>query len=344
MGSALWGHIEQQKKDISAKDLIASLSDEEKKKIMILNTDQLEDDPWNEEMYGSELEVEQLAKGIKEYGFQGVIVAYPLGNGKYRIESGHRRRAAALSAGINEFPVYVSEAPKTDYERRIRLAVANSHNRKMTPTRISKTIKSLKQAHKDELLDKIQKGEVGEQSGPAITKYVNEKVSEDMELSPSMISRYETISELVPELQNLADLDGFPWTALTPAKQYCKENQEALAKSLIRMRKIEPDITKSKVKEEVDKFAHVRLNKSSNYAFDREDTSYYPEVKEEKKKAGKRVNYKNKFYKLTDGVMDFLEEDVPFKEKDIELVVARLKELQEVVEKTICSLEKKEEL
>ena len=37
---------------------------------------------------------------MKEYGFQGVILAYPIEGGKYRIESGHRRRLAARKAGI----------------------------------------------------------------------------------------------------------------------------------------------------------------------------------------------------------------------------------------------------
>ena len=49
--------------------------------------------------YG-EYEVEELSEIMKNRGFQGVILAYPVGDGKYMIEAGHRRRYAAKKAGF----------------------------------------------------------------------------------------------------------------------------------------------------------------------------------------------------------------------------------------------------
>lgn len=74
-------------------------------KIKILPLTCLEKDPLNEEAY-LDTDVSNLAESMKNIGFFGDLVAYPIEGEKYRIESGHRRYDAAMLANITEVPVF----------------------------------------------------------------------------------------------------------------------------------------------------------------------------------------------------------------------------------------------
>ena len=116
---------EKFQKEITDETNVAELPEDIKEKILYLEDDMLEDDPFNQEIYGGELEVNLLAKSMKTYGFLGIIIAYPHGS-KYRIESGHRRRNAARIAKIFKYPVLITEPPKTEWERKMRLVTTNT--------------------------------------------------------------------------------------------------------------------------------------------------------------------------------------------------------------------------
>ena len=102
---------EKFQKEITDETNVAELPEDVKEKILYLD-----DDPFNQEIYGGELEVNLLAESMKTYGFLGIIIAYPHGS-KYRIESGHRRRNAARIAEISKYPVLITEPPKTEHKR-----------------------------------------------------------------------------------------------------------------------------------------------------------------------------------------------------------------------------------
>ena len=90
---------------------VNELPDDLKESIIHVTDDQLVDDPSNISLYG-EYEVEELSEIMKNRGFQGVILAYPAGDGKYMIEAGHRRRYAAKKAGFSTYPVLVTQTPE----------------------------------------------------------------------------------------------------------------------------------------------------------------------------------------------------------------------------------------
>lgn len=80
-------------------------------KIKILPLTCLEKDPLNEEAY-LDTDVSNLAESMKDIGFFGDLVAYPIEGEKYRIESGHRRYDAAMLADITEFLSLLLNLPK----------------------------------------------------------------------------------------------------------------------------------------------------------------------------------------------------------------------------------------
>ena len=174
--SMVAGRSEKYSADITQDVKVEDLTEAQKGRLRFLKDEQLIDDPDNIKTYG-QYEIENLTEVMKEYGFQGVILAYPIGNDKYQIESGHRRRVAGRRAGIKEFPVLETIPPATDYERKRRLFGANLLSRDSTPMINAKVADNLYYTFKDEyeykknnnLLEKDENGTIIE-SGDIIKK------------------------------------------------------------------------------------------------------------------------------------------------------------------------------
>lgn len=206
------------------------LPESQKVKLRFLRDQDLVDDPDNITVYGSEYQIDNLAEVMKEYGFQGVILAYPIEGGKYRIESGHRRRLAARKAGIETIPVLETVPPKTEYERKRRLFGANLLERDKNPIITAKVADNLYYTFRDEyeykrendLLDKDEAGNTIE-SGDII-----KKVSGFMGLDVRTITKYRTLLKLIPKLQEMAASKEYSWTALTDAVTLSDQKQEEL--------------------------------------------------------------------------------------------------------------------
>lgn len=189
-----------------------------------ISCDNLIMDNENSKIYGEESEesVKELANDMKQNGFKGAILAYPE-NGKYKIESGHRRFMAAKLAGIHEIPVIVTEAPQTESQRRIRLISMNLHSRdNLKPTVMANVIQTLMEA------DKQEQERKGLQTDIAT---LMEIVSSQVELSVKSIEKYRQIPKLIPELQNLAD-NGISWSALVQGVTLPPEKQKTVALSI----------------------------------------------------------------------------------------------------------------
>lgn len=232
--SMVAGRSEKYSADITQDVKVEDLTEAQKGRLRFLKDEQLIDDPDNIKTYG-QYEIENLTEVMKEYGFQGVILAYPIGNDKYQIESGHRRRVAGRRAGIKEFPVLETIPPATDYERKRRLFGANLLSRDSTPMINAKVADNLYYTFKDEyeykknnnLLEKDENGTIIE-SGD-----IMKKVSLFMGYDVRTINKYRTLLNLVPELQNLADSKKYSWTALTDAATLSVEKQKELASDIL---------------------------------------------------------------------------------------------------------------
>lgn len=201
-----------------------NLTEEQKRSVILVKDVDLLDDPDNGEIYGA-YDAEKLADSVKRYGFQGVLVAYPVGNGKYMIESGHRRRVAGALAGMKEFPVYVTEPPKSDAERVIRLNMANSLNRDLTPLTMSRMIQKEYDAHADLIKQNKEK---------PTSKQVISLVCEDFDISQALYYKYRALSELSSELQSLVEEEIFGWAAISEGSTLPKEKQKELYDWLVK--------------------------------------------------------------------------------------------------------------
>ena len=110
------GRSEKYSADITQDVKVEDLTEAQKGRLRFLKDEQLIDDPDNIKTYG-QYEIENLTEVMKEYGFQGVILAYPIGNDKYQIESGHRRRVAGRrknSLFLKQFHLQLTMSEKDD--------------------------------------------------------------------------------------------------------------------------------------------------------------------------------------------------------------------------------------
>lgn len=213
-------------KEKVAKTNVDSLPSEIKNSIVYIKDEQLLDDPMNVQYYG-DIEVQGLVEIIKQRGFQGVILAYPL-NDKYMIESGHRRRLAGRLAGLKEFPVYVTDAPEHEWEKTLRLLGANDHDRKESPMMLARVADGYYNAHESEIKYKKENNllEPG-----AITSIID-LVAMDMEKDSASISRYRALLKLIPQLQEMADQETVSWSALAQAATLENLYQEDLYQAI----------------------------------------------------------------------------------------------------------------
>lgn len=301
---------------------VNELPDDLKESIIHVTDDQLVDDPSNISLYG-EYEVEELSEIMKNRGFQGVILAYPVGDGKYMIEAGHRRRYAAKKAGFSTYPVLVTQTPETEFERVLRLTGANLHNRpELKPMQMANLAQTLYQAHKEELSYKREKGLLREDE---ITS-LNELVALDLEMTVKNVEKYRRLLNLIPELQEIVDKPEYPWSYIAEASNLPVEKQKMLEKAILERERggkkngpttwIKTLIKKLKNDQEIENIDGIKETDNS----------------------GARVRRKNGtkvVLKTAKELHEVLDKDALFKKKEIPDVISVLMGLKESIEAKI---------
>ena len=301
---------------------VNELPDDLKESIIHVTDDQLVDDPSNISLYG-EYEVEELSEIMKNRGFQGVILAYPVGDGKYMIEAGHRRRYAAKKAGFSTYPVLVTQTPETEFERVLRLTGANLHNRpELKPMQMANLAQTLYQAHKEELSYKREKGLLREDE---ITS-LNELVALDLEMTVKNVEKYRRLLNLIPELQEIVDKPEYPWSYIAEASNLPVEKQKMLEKAILERERggkkngpttwIKTLIKKLKNDQEIENIDGIKETDNS----------------------GARVRRKNGtkvVLKTAKELHEVLDKDALFKKEEIPEVISVLMGLKESIEAKI---------
>lgn len=308
------------------------LPESQKVKLRFLRDQDLVDDPDNITVYGSEYQIDNLAEVMKEYGFQGVILAYPIEGGKYRIESGHRRRLAARKAGIETIPVLETAPPKTEYERKRRLFGANLLERDKNPIITAKVADNLYYTFRDEyeykrendLLDKDEAGNTIE-SGDII-----KKVSGFMGLDVRTITKYRTLLKLIPKLQEMAASKEYSWTALTDAVTLSDQKQEELVCDI----QNEPEpVTKTWI---IKKCRELKQEEIENDQ--KKKAQEIEQINIPKSKATGYIKPKvatKKIKKYSSELTEVLKDEYVIPEKDLEQTINELEGLNKIISEKI---------
>lgn len=306
--------------------------------VIELDPKELIPDPENKEVY-TKNEVEGLAESMREDGFFGIILAYPY-EGKYKIESGHRRTEAAIKAGLKSVLVMVTKPPKDDIDRRKRLMRANLHNRAdYYPMVRARAADYLFTTYEEENKQLAAEG-----------KQVNltpvEKAARALEISTSNVSRYRKLLKLSEKLQNLLDeYTDLPWTSFLEATELTEEQGNILYKRILSQIKLHgdsaADVTANFVRQQIIECSKF---KGVGEAFDRSLLKKYEVEAEEmpKEKASKyrRQNGALSIHKACNLIKNSLDPSLSYiKETRQEEALEELKDLQKYLNNKIAEIE-----
>lgn len=324
-----------------AKEQEKTQSSSSDKNLVELDVSDLIEDPDNLRIYG-DYNSGGLSEAIIKDGFTEAIVAYPY-NGKYRVQSGHRRLSAAKKANLSKVHVIVVKAPTSDSERIRRLIASNLHERKITPMIIAREAKELMDINRKELSKLSEKVSEGE---------VHELTAKDLELSVSHLSKYLSLLELTPKLQRVINNEEISWSALIGAKKLTTAQQESLATWI----SLNPTATRNDIVERIDYMSHLKLFDDEEYEEKRSKTKellngIWEEEAKLKEKIDKENNTEHKadvpkkkingairIKKSSDLLKECLSENARFKKKEIPNVIKELNSMKEMIDKKISEL------
>lgn len=161
-----------------------SKSDTSPEQIELIESSLIDDDPHN---FYQLTGLEELAANIELVGLQQPIRVRPSGEGRYTIVSGHRRRAAMAMLGEEKWrkvPCIVERDDASPELRELRLILANSATRVLTPAEISR------QAERVELLLYQLK-----EQGMEFPGRMRDQVAAACQVSASKLARLKVIRE-----------------------------------------------------------------------------------------------------------------------------------------------------
>ena len=136
-------------------------------------------------------EMDELVSSVKQFGIMEPVSVIK-DNGNFLLVSGHRRKHAAMLAGLEKMPVIVLE-DMTEDEMDIRMVDANIQRRKL-PSEIAHSYKLKYEAMKHQGNRSDSEGE-----------WSQEKLGKEFGMSGRQVQRYLRLNELIDELLDAVD-------------------------------------------------------------------------------------------------------------------------------------------
>ena len=301
----------------------------------VLSIDSLVPDPLNTEAFDEE-NLTELQDNIHKEGFLGEISAYPIGNGQYMIESGHRRCQAARLAGYKEIPVNINAPPKDIEERRRRLVRWNLHNRPTTPLGMAKLAQFLYETYE------MQNARCKREGLP--TEPILDKVAADMECSKANVSKYRMLLSLSEGLQSLIQDGTCSWAPMSAASTLSINQQDSLYKRILGEIRLGGRVTGSWLEKEIREFRYVKDPDRTvrSYSYDRNNISCLtPELKSsllsarKKGRRNRRCDGMKGIARCNEIIKVSLSEDALIHDCDQEKAAALLAEIQDRVSRAL---------
>ena len=176
------------------------LKSSDKAQIQEIDISLLDDDPNNEKIYNMD-GMEALARSIKEEGVRDALRVYRMPNSNhYLIQSGHRRKKAAIIANLRTVPVIILDWEPDENIRQRNLITCNLYNRHKTPMTFARELQGYADTYKElssqEKLDQLSK---------LLGK------------SNATLRRYFVLLDLIPELQQKVE-KGLSLSAISEAR------------------------------------------------------------------------------------------------------------------------------
>lgn len=193
-------------------------------KVIKLNPAEISDFPNHPFKVKQDNDMAEMVESIKKYGVLVPTLVRPKEDGGYEMVAGHRRKFAALLAGVSEIPCIVRSL--TDDEATIVMVDSNLQREKILPSEKAFAYKMKLEAIKR------QGRRTDLTSAPLEPKLKGSRSNEELAAnspdSRSQIQRYIRLTELIPPVLQMVDDGKIAFRPAVELSYLSKEQQESL--------------------------------------------------------------------------------------------------------------------
>ena len=206
-----------------------SRAESQLEKVVTLNPAEISDFPNHPFKVKQDDDMAEMVESIKKYGVLVPALVRPKEDGGYEMVAGHRRKFAAVLAGIAEIPCIVRSL--TDDEATIVMVDSNLQREKILPSEKAFAYKMKLDAMKR------QAGRPSkENSRPLDTNLIgtrsDEQLAKDSPDSARQIQRYIRLTELIPSVLQMVDDGKIAFRPAVALSYLSKEQQQALFETM----------------------------------------------------------------------------------------------------------------
>lgn len=201
-----------------------SRAESQLEKVVTLNLAEISDFPNHPFKVKQDDDMAEMVESIKKYGVLVPALVRPKEDGGYEMVAGHRRKFAAVLAGIAEIPCIVRSL--TDDEATIVMVDSNLQREKILPSEKAFAYKMKLDAMKR------QGQRLDLTSAPLEPKLKGSRSNEELAAnspdSRSQIQRFIRLTELIPSVLQMVDDGKIAFRPAVELSYLSKEQQEAL--------------------------------------------------------------------------------------------------------------------
>lgn len=248
---------QKQKMNLASLDSIFTTQEErdnaKKEHVINLPIEQIHDFPEHPFKVIDNEEMDDLVKSVSDKGVILPTIVRQREDGSYEMISGHRRKHAALRAGLTEIPCIVKDL--TDDEATILMVDSNIQREEILPSEKAFAYKMKLEAmnHQGKSLDTT--------STPVESKLrSNEKLAEEVGESREQIRRFIRLTYLIPELLELVDEKRI---ALRPAVElsYISEDNQEFLYDIFKYDEATPTLSQAQLLRKLDEKGELTEDK-----------------------------------------------------------------------------------
>ena len=206
-----------------------SRAESQLEKVVTLNPAEISDFPNHPFKVKQDDDMAEMVESIKKYGVLVPALVRPKEDGGYEMVAGHRRKFAAVLAGIAEIPCIVRSL--TDDEATIVMVDSNLQREKILPSE-----KAFAYKMKLDAMTRQAGRPSKENSRPLDTNLIgtrsDEQLAKDSPDSARQIQRYIRLTELIPSVLQMVDDGKIAFRPAVELSYLSKEQQQALFETM----------------------------------------------------------------------------------------------------------------
>ena len=193
-------------------------------KVVTLNPSDISDFPNHPFKVKQDEAMAEMVDSVKQYGVLVPALVRPKADGGYEMVAGHRRKCAAMLAGITEMPCIIRNL--TDDEATIIMVDSNLQRETILPSEKAFAYKMKLEAMKRQ----GQRSDLT--SAPLEPKLKGSRSNEELAASSpdsrSQIQRYIRLTELIPPVLDMVDSSKIAFRPAVELSYLSKEQQQSL--------------------------------------------------------------------------------------------------------------------